>query len=81
MLQSHTRVAIAASALVAATTAVPRAIDSTRTGASRVVRAVPNAAADVGKSYTPWTASSAVTNADRALVRRAFDSCGTCFSV
>ena len=34
MLQSHTRVAIAASALVVATTAIPRAIDSTRTGAT-----------------------------------------------
>jgi photosystem II stability/assembly factor-like uncharacterized protein len=34
MLQSHTRIAIAASALVVATTAIPRAIDSTRTGAA-----------------------------------------------
>src|SRR4029079_3116524 len=33
MLQSHTRTAIAVSALVMATTAVPRATDSTRTGA------------------------------------------------
>jgi len=35
MLQSHTRIAIAASALVVATTAGPRATDSTRTGNPR----------------------------------------------
>ena len=34
MLQSPTRIVIAASALVVATTAIPRAIDSTRTGAT-----------------------------------------------
>ena len=39
MLQSHTRVAIAASALVVATTAIPRAIDSTRAGATATTAA------------------------------------------
>lgn len=40
-----------------------------RTGTPRVVRALPNAAAEVGRSYTPWAATAAVTNADRAAVR------------
>jgi pyrroline-5-carboxylate reductase len=46
-------------------------------GTGRVVRALPNAAAEVGKSYTPWTASAAVTDADRAIVRRMLETCGT----
>jgi pyrroline-5-carboxylate reductase len=56
---------------------IPLANLAARTGTTRVVRALPNAAAEVGKSYTPWTASPAVTDADRAIVRRIFDSCGT----
>ncbi len=56
---------------------IPLADLAARTGTERVVRALPNAAADVGRSYTPWTASAAVTDADRAAVRRIFDACGT----
>lgn len=50
---------------------------SDRLGTARVVRALPNAAADVGKSYTPWTATAALTDADRGMVRGIFDACGT----
>jgi photosystem II stability/assembly factor-like uncharacterized protein len=49
MLQSHTRIAIAASALVVATTAIPRAIDSTRTGAPTTAAAPLDSA--ILKSY------------------------------
>jgi len=49
MLQSHTRIAIAASALVVATTAVPRAIDSTRTRTPRAPAAPLDSA--ILKSY------------------------------
>ncbi|MFO1141172.1 MAG: pyrroline-5-carboxylate reductase dimerization domain-containing protein [Amaricoccus sp.] len=56
---------------------VPLADIAARTGADRVVRALPNAAAEVGFSYTPWTASPGVTDADRALVARIFAACGT----
>ena len=48
-----------------------------RLGTARVVRALPNAAAEVGKSYTPWTATAQVTDADRATVRRLLDTFGT----
>ena len=44
---------------------------------NRVVRALPNAAAEVGHSYTPWTASAEVTDADRATVRRLLESFGS----
>lgn len=44
---------------------------------NRVVRAMPNAAADVGKSYTPWVASAHVDDRDRLIVRSIFNTCGT----
>jgi len=45
-------------------------------GTRRIVRSLPNAAAEVAKSYTPWIASSETTAADRAAVRAIFDGCG-----
>lgn len=56
---------------------VPLADLARAAGTDRVVRALPNAAAEVGFSYTPWTASAAVTEADRATVRALFDACGS----
>ena len=43
----------------------------------RVVRALPNAAAEVRKSYTPWLAAPAVGEDDRRSVRRILEACGT----
>lgn len=42
-----------------------------RLGASagRIVRAMPNAAAEIGRSYSPWIAGPGVTDADRAATR------------
>ena len=48
-----------------------------RLGTDRVVRALPNAAAEVGRSYTPFTATAGVTGADRAVVGRLLGSFGT----
>ncbi|MGO7424775.1 pyrroline-5-carboxylate reductase family protein, partial [Rhizobium ruizarguesonis] len=48
-----------------------------RHNSSSVVRALPNAAADVAKSYTPWIGTSVVTEDDRALVRAIFQACGS----
>jgi pyrroline-5-carboxylate reductase len=45
-------------------------------GTNRVIRSLPNAAAEVGKSFTPWIGSAAVTDQDRAVVRAIFDACG-----
>jgi pyrroline-5-carboxylate reductase len=63
--------------VVSVMAAVPLAAIAGRTGADRLVRALPNAAAEVGKSYTPWHASHAVTAEDRSIVRSVFGSCGT----
>ena len=43
----------------------------------RVVRTLPNAAAEVRNSYTPWIGSQGVTADDRNLVRRILEACGT----
>jgi pyrroline-5-carboxylate reductase len=50
---------------------------SERHKTTRVVRTLPNAAVEVGKSYTPWIASTGVGDEDRAIVRAIFDACGT----
>jgi pyrroline-5-carboxylate reductase len=56
---------------------VPAEALAARTGAARIVRAMPNAAAEIGKSYTPWFASDGASPADRELVQKLFETCGT----
>lgn len=43
----------------------------------RTVRTLPNAAAEVRKSYTPWIAAPDVDEADRAVVRAILRACGS----
>lgn len=43
---------------------------------ARVVRSLPNAAAEVGSSYTPWVATTGVGAQDRDITRAIFDCCG-----
>lgn len=49
---------------------------SARHHTARVIRALPNAAAEVGASYTPFVAAPAAEAGDRALARRIFETCG-----
>ncbi len=46
------------------------------TGAERIVRALPNAAAAIELSYTPWFAAPAVTAEDKVFVQSLFETCG-----
>ena len=46
------------------------------TGAERIVRALPNAAADIKLSFTPWFAALAVTAEDKEFVQSLFGTCG-----
>ncbi len=46
------------------------------TGAERIVRAMPNTPAQIGKGFTAWTATDSVTADERALVSRLLDSMG-----
>lgn len=41
---------------------------------TRVIRSMPNAATEVGKSYTPWIAGAGVSDEDRLVVRTIFDA-------
>ncbi|NTG89775.1 pyrroline-5-carboxylate reductase [Rhizobium rhizogenes] len=50
---------------------------SDRHNTGRVISSLPNAGAEVGKSYTPWIASNEVGDDDRATVRAIFDTCGS----
>lgn len=43
----------------------------------RIVRAMPNAAAEIGASYTPWWADAAVTAPDRQVVTTILSAIGT----
>ncbi len=45
-------------------------------GCDRIVRAMPNAAAQIGRSFTPWVASDETEPADRAFVAALFASAG-----
>lgn len=63
--------------VVSVMAAVPFADLAARTGSDRIVRALPNAAAEVGFSYTPWTGSAALSATDRDVVGRILASCGT----
>lgn len=49
---------------------------SVKLGTERVVRAMPNAAASVRASYTPWFASEACTLADKTHASGIFGACG-----
>lgn len=42
----------------------------------RIIRALPNAAAEVARSHTPWTATPACTGSDRIAARTIFEACG-----
>lgn len=50
---------------------------SNQVGSRRVVRAMPNAAAEIRRTYFPWYASPQVTKADKQLVQALLESCGT----
>ncbi|AOE65097.1 pyrroline-5-carboxylate reductase dimerization domain-containing protein [Pseudomonas corrugata] len=52
-----------------------------QTSASAVVRAMPNAAVEIGQSFTPWFCWGEVNAAARELVQRLFESVGTAAEV
>ncbi len=47
-----------------------------QTGASEIVRAIPNAAAAIRQSFTPWYAAPGVSDANKRIAQELFDSCG-----
>lgn len=55
---------------------VPARAIAERTGADDVVRAIPNAAAAIRRSFTPWYASPLVSAENKQLVQALFAACG-----
>lgn len=51
--------------------------DRLRACGGRIVRAMPNAAAEIGQSWTPWWADDGVTDADRQAVAAILSAIGT----
>ncbi|MAO25832.1 pyrroline-5-carboxylate reductase dimerization domain-containing protein [Roseovarius sp.] len=47
-----------------------------RTGARAVVRSMPNAAMEIGQSFSPWVADAEADDADRAMVRAVLGASG-----
>ncbi|QTP57475.1 NAD(P)-binding domain-containing protein [Billgrantia antri] len=50
---------------------------ASQVGSNRVVRAMPNAAAEIRRAYFPWFASPQVSDDDKRLVQALLASCGT----
>lgn len=63
--------------LISVMAAVPARVIAARTGSHRIVRAMPNAAVEIERSYTPWFALPDTSSSDRRLVQNLFESCGT----
>lgn len=55
---------------------VPARVLAERTGAEQIVRAMPNAAASLRRSFTPWFATPPVTPDGKRIVQALFDACG-----
>lgn len=55
---------------------VPMRVLAARTSADQIVRGIPNAAAGIGKSFTPWFAGPSVSDDNRRLVQALFEACG-----
>jgi pyrroline-5-carboxylate reductase len=55
---------------------VPVATLRVRTRSEHIVRAMPNAAAGIGRSYTPWFAADAVSAVEKDYVQALFETCG-----
>ncbi|MBT2294686.1 pyrroline-5-carboxylate reductase family protein [Pseudomonas fluorescens] len=52
-----------------------------QTSASAVVRAMPNAAVEIGQSFTPWYCFAPIEATTRSLVQRVFECVGTAAEV
>ncbi|MFO1049022.1 MAG: pyrroline-5-carboxylate reductase dimerization domain-containing protein [Geminicoccaceae bacterium] len=55
---------------------VPARVIAQRTEAGEVVRAMPNAAAAIRRSFTPWYATPSVSTASKQIVQALLEACG-----
>lgn len=55
---------------------VPAKVIAAQTGAADIARAIPNAAAAIRQSFTPWYALPSVSAEDKTIVQQIFACCG-----
>ena len=70
MIETHNKLVISFLAMA------PLQEVASQVGSHRVVRAMPNAAAQIKRSYFPWYAAESVTTTDKQLVQTVLASCG-----
>jgi pyrroline-5-carboxylate reductase len=70
------RIAARGKLVVSVMAGVPAHAIAERTGADEVVRAIPNAAAAIRRSFTPWYATPPVSTESKRLVQTLFEACG-----
>jgi hypothetical protein len=56
---------------------VPARVLAERVDSDRYVRAMPNAAASIRRSYAPWFASEQVSQTEKRWVQALFETCGS----
>ena len=62
--------------IISVMAAVPAQKIAQQTNSDRVVRSMPNGAVSIRKSFTPWFATSAVSDEDKQFVQMLFATCG-----
>lgn len=62
--------------IVSVVAGIPTSALAAHTNAERVARAMPNAAASLRKSFTPWFAGATTTASDKALTQQILAACG-----
>lgn len=70
------RIAARGKLVVSVMAGIPAHVIAERTGADAVVRAIPNAAAAIRRSFTPWYATPPVSVASKQIVQTLIEACG-----
>jgi pyrroline-5-carboxylate reductase len=63
--------------LISLMAGVPAAAISAATGASKIVRAMANAAVDIGQSFTPWHCDQQLAESESSFIQRLLECVGT----
>lgn len=70
------RIAARGNLVISVMAGVPARVIAEHTGTPEVVRAIPNAAAAIRRSFTPWHAAPSVSTASKQIVQTLFEACG-----
>lgn len=73
---SEVHIAARGKLVISVMAGVAARIIAERTGTDQVVRAIPNAAAAIRRSFTPWHAAPSVAGSGKQIVQTLFEACG-----